>query len=104
MCGIAGVYNRASGAPVSPEVLEAMVDCLCHRGPDQQATFRDGPLGFAHRRLKIIALVDDGDLVFGSEIKALLCDPRLRPQLDLQALADLLVLRYVAAPATMFAG
>lgn len=50
------------------------------------------------------AWTSGGDLVFGSEIKALFCDMRVRPRLDAQALSDFLVLRYVPAPATMFAG
>jgi asparagine synthase (glutamine-hydrolysing) len=45
-----------------------------------------------------------GDLVFGSEIKAILCSPLVRAQLDPQALSDFLVLRYVPAPRTMFEG
>src|SRR5207253_1120522 len=50
------------------------------------------------------AELDGGDLIFGSEIKALFCDPRMQPELDAQALSDFLVIRYVPAPATMFAG
>ena len=46
----------------------------------------------------------EGDVVFGSEIKALFCDRRVQPMLDCQALADFLALRYVPAPGTMFAG
>jgi asparagine synthase (glutamine-hydrolysing) len=43
-----------------------------------------------------------GDLFFSSEIKALLCDPRVTRQVDLQALADFLSVRYVPGPATLF--
>jgi asparagine synthase (glutamine-hydrolysing) len=45
----------------------------------------------------------NGDLLFASEIKALFCDPRVRRQVDLQALADFLSIRYVPGPATLFA-
>ncbi len=45
----------------------------------------------------------DGDLVFASEIKSLLCHPRVKRQVDVQALADFLSVRYVPAPATLFA-
>ena len=45
----------------------------------------------------------DGDLVFASEIKSLLCHPRVKRQVDIQALADFLSVRYVPGPATLFA-
>ena len=44
----------------------------------------------------------DGDLLFASEIKALLCDPRVVRQADLQSLVDFLSVRYVPGPATLF--
>lgn len=46
----------------------------------------------------------DGDLLFASEIKSLLCHPRVKRAADTQALADFLSVRYVPAPATLFAG
>lgn len=45
----------------------------------------------------------DGDLQFASEIKSLLFDPRVKRQVDPQALADFLSVRYVPGPATLFA-
>lgn len=45
-----------------------------------------------------------GDLLFASEIKALLCDPRVPRRADPQALADFLSIRYVPGPATLFQG
>jgi asparagine synthase (glutamine-hydrolysing) len=45
----------------------------------------------------------NGDLIFGSEIKALLCHPRVKREADIQALVDYLSVRYVPAPATLFA-
>ncbi len=44
----------------------------------------------------------DGDLLFASEIKSLLCHPRVKREADTQALADFLSVRYVPAPATLF--
>ncbi len=44
----------------------------------------------------------DGDFLFASEIKSLLCHPRVKRQVDAQALADFLSVRYVPAPATLF--
>ena len=42
-------------------------------------------------------------ILFASEIKALLLDPRVKRQADPQALADFLSVRYVPGPATLFA-
>lgn len=44
-----------------------------------------------------------GTLVFASEIKALLSHPQVQRAVDVQALADFLSVRYVPAPATLFA-
>ncbi len=46
----------------------------------------------------------DGNLIFGSEIKAILGHPRVKREADTQALADFLSVRYVPAPATLFSG
>src|SRR3989440_1525969 len=45
----------------------------------------------------------DGNLLFASEIKSLLCHPGVKRQVDLQALGDFLSVRYVPGPATLFA-
>lgn len=60
MCGIAGVLSPEKN--VSPEVLKKMAASLAHRGPDGEAvwTNADGAVGFAHRRLSILDLSDDG--------------------------------------------
>ncbi|WP_440997098.1 XrtA/PEP-CTERM system amidotransferase [Arhodomonas sp. SL1] len=56
MCGIAGIFNRASGRPADPGVLRRMRETLWHRGPDDGGEHLDGNLGIAHRRLSIIDL------------------------------------------------
>jgi asparagine synthase (glutamine-hydrolysing) len=45
-----------------------------------------------------------GDLVFGSEIKAILEHPAMSPSMDLEALSLYLSLKYVPAPRTLFSG
>lgn len=45
----------------------------------------------------------NGDFLFASEIKSLLYDPRVKREVDRQALADFLSVRYVPGPATLFA-
>src|ERR1700731_1200454 len=59
MCGIAGILNL-DGRNVDTAVLERMNAALVHRGPDAGETWRDGAVGFAHRRLAIRDLTDAG--------------------------------------------
>jgi asparagine synthase (glutamine-hydrolysing) len=46
----------------------------------------------------------DGTLLFGSEIKSLLCYEGITPRVDLTAVHDYLAYRYVPGPRTLFAG
>lgn len=46
----------------------------------------------------------DGDFLFASEIKAILADPRVRAELDLEALSDVFTFWFPLAPKTMFRG
>jgi asparagine synthase (glutamine-hydrolysing) len=48
--------------------------------------------------------LQDGQLVFGSEVKALLRHPAVTARPDLDALAAFLLLKYVPSPRTMFEG
>ncbi|MBB3196612.1 XrtA/PEP-CTERM system amidotransferase [Roseateles terrae] len=48
------------------------------------------------------ALLDDGALVFGSELKALMAHPQLRRDIDPQAVEEYFALGYVAEPRTVF--
>ena len=59
MCGITGLF-RGDGAPVLPQVIQAMTDVVAHRGPDGQGVWTDGCIGFGHRRLSILDLSDAG--------------------------------------------
>jgi asparagine synthase (glutamine-hydrolysing) len=47
---------------------------------------------------------NDTRVVFGSEVKSLLCHPDVPARTDLDGLAAFLLLKYVPAPRTMFAG
>ncbi len=87
MCGIAGIAD-SGGAPIQPDLLEAMAAAMAHRGPDDQDFYRNpaaqgaagsGPsAALAFRRLSIIDLSggrqplsnEDGTihLVFNGEI------------------------------------
>jgi asparagine synthase (glutamine-hydrolysing) len=56
MCGICGQLNYQSEDPVDQRAIEVMKRTIVHRGPDDEGTFIDGPLGFGFRRLSIIDL------------------------------------------------
>jgi asparagine synthase (glutamine-hydrolysing) len=54
MCGIAGLLHLdGQGAPAGATV-QAMLQALVHRGPDDAGVREDGPLAFGTRRLSII--------------------------------------------------
>lgn len=54
MCGIAG-FTHKNSVP-SPDRIHSAVDCLIHRGPDQQGVFESGVISLGAARLKIIDL------------------------------------------------
>ena len=54
MCGITGVFNYLSRAPVDRGELSAMNDTLRHRGPDDAGVFLRAEIGIAMRRLSIV--------------------------------------------------
>ncbi|MBI3805577.1 MAG: asparagine synthase (glutamine-hydrolyzing) [Nitrospirae bacterium] len=56
MCGIAGIWNFKSKAPVNPMLLSRMVEMLHHRGPDDSGIYLSGDLGLGHTRLSIVDL------------------------------------------------
>ena len=60
MCGIAGIYNYGSKAPVSEKLLREMTGVLSHRGPDGEGFYIDSFIGLGHRRLAIIDLSPAG--------------------------------------------
>ncbi len=51
MSGIVGIVNL-DGAPVEPRLLQRMTASLAFRGPDAQATWIEGCVGFGHTLLK----------------------------------------------------
>lgn len=54
MCGICGIFNYGSRAPVDRADLERMNRTMVHRGPDDEGYHVDGPVGLAMRRLAIV--------------------------------------------------
>jgi asparagine synthase (glutamine-hydrolysing) len=65
MCGIAGIVGL-SGQTVDRTALEAMGEALAHRGPNGMNFFVDQTVGFAHTRLAIIDLSDQGNQPMGN--------------------------------------
>ncbi len=55
MCGIAGEIRR-DGGPADLVALGRMSATMSDRGPDASGAWSQGPVGLAHRRLKIIDL------------------------------------------------
>lgn len=59
LCGICGIVDF-SGAPVSPDSLDAMCQALAHRGPDDHDLWTGEGVGLGHRRLSILDLSPAG--------------------------------------------
>ena len=57
MCGIVGLLRR-DGRDVDASALDAMLDAIRHRGPDDRGVAVDGPCALGHVRLSILDLTD----------------------------------------------
>ncbi len=55
MCGFVGIINK-EGNFADSLLLEKMASSINYRGPDEEGSFIDGPVGFYHKRLSIIDL------------------------------------------------
>jgi asparagine synthase (glutamine-hydrolysing) len=51
MSGIVGIV-KLDGSPVDSRLLRGMTQFMAYRGPDDQATWIDGPVGFGHTMLR----------------------------------------------------
>ncbi|MBI4329423.1 MAG: asparagine synthase (glutamine-hydrolyzing) [Chloroflexi bacterium] len=67
MCGIAGVYNFRTGAPIPGGLAGRMAAALRHRGPDDQGEYAEGPLALAMQRLSILDLSPTGHQPMANE-------------------------------------
>lgn len=85
MCGICGVAYADRSRPIDPEVLQGMTDCMVHRGPDSEGTFREGGIGLGVRRLSIIDL-ETGDQPISNEDGSItvVCNGEIYNYLELQ--------------------
>ncbi|MGH7164814.1 MAG: asparagine synthase (glutamine-hydrolyzing), partial [Nitrospiraceae bacterium] len=68
MCGIAGMLSLTGRPLERPELVQAMMDRLVHRGPDEQGRFVNPArtVSLGHRRLRIIDL-ETGRQPLGNE-------------------------------------
>ncbi len=57
MCGIAGYFSNEG---IDHNILNKMCGSLFHRGPDDKGTWYDNQIGFAHTRLSILDLSENG--------------------------------------------
>ena len=62
MCGIAGIYDRYLNTSKLNHHLGVMGKLIEHRGPDDKGKWshQNGFVGFAHQRLSIIDLSENG--------------------------------------------
>ena len=56
MCGICGKLNFDQSNSLESAQVQAMLDPIRHRGPDDQGIYLSGQIGLGHRRLSIIDL------------------------------------------------
>ncbi len=56
MCGICGIFNFGTQAPVERLRLKRSTDAMVHRGPDDEGFYLDREVGLGNRRLSIIDL------------------------------------------------
>ena len=73
MCGIAGFYSIKDVDFVSKEELQAMTDCIGHRGPDAQGHYYKDNVGLGHRRLSIMDLSTDANQPMESHSMRYIC-------------------------------
>src|SRR2546422_2452907 len=64
MCGIAGLVQRDPSRKADQTLLQRMCTRLCHRGPDDQGFYLQGPIGLGSRRLSIIDLTTGHQPIF----------------------------------------
>lgn len=92
MCGIAGSYQINGTRPPTGERIHDALQCLAHRGPDDQGLLERGSAVLGHRRLSIIdttsaghqPLIDEGgrySIAFNGEVFNFLA---LRSELEAQ--------------------
>jgi asparagine synthase (glutamine-hydrolysing) len=71
MCGIAGAFGRTAGG--QHQLVDDLLECMVHRGPDGQSTSADSWHVLGHNRLAINDLSPTGEQPFTSSSGAIVC-------------------------------
>ena len=64
MCGIAGTFQIDPARPVTGDRIKAALQCIAHRGPDDEGIYTNGSGVLGHRRLSIIDTTSNGHQPF----------------------------------------
>ena len=73
MCGIVGIYG--DNATQEATLLDAMLDRLSHRGPDDQDTYVSGNIALGQKRLSIIDVAGGKQPIFAEDgQKCIVCN------------------------------
>ncbi len=72
MCAIYGYYELTKDKPVNRGALDAMLQALRHRGPDETGSYEKPGIGLGHARLSIVGLNNGRQPLF-SEDESICC-------------------------------
>jgi asparagine synthase (glutamine-hydrolysing) len=64
MCGIAGTFQIDHTRPATGERINAALQCIAHRGPDDEGIYTHGSAILGHRRLSILDTSSNGHQPF----------------------------------------
>jgi asparagine synthase (glutamine-hydrolysing) len=67
MCGIAGIYNNGRSHNNSESILQSMVACLAHRGPDDRGYYVKDAIALGQSRLSIIDIEGGNQPVYNED-------------------------------------
>lgn len=70
MCGIVGVAYHDPSRAVEATTIQRMCDAIRHRGPDDEGSHLDGPVGLGMRRLSIIDVAGGHQPISGENDRA----------------------------------
>lgn len=92
MCGIAGFYSDNINKYDSKKILEAMLVCTKHRGPDNSGTYYTDNTAFGHNRLSIIDLNPESNQPFHYEDLTITYNGEIYNYLEIKS--ELIELKY----------
>ncbi|MBL7952747.1 MAG: asparagine synthase (glutamine-hydrolyzing) [Flavobacteriales bacterium] len=67
MCGIAGSFQIDPSRPATGDRMNAALQCIAHRGPDDEGIYQNGSAILGHRRLSIIDTSSNGHQPFADD-------------------------------------